>query len=404
MVSMPAPIIVLSRLRRAFPAVVPALVIAALAPAAAHAKAGAVDRSFADHGLFSSWAEPRQPWGSPLQAWPGGRGRTVIASAGLRRLDARGRADATFGTAGAVTFPQPWAALTRMPGGAWIVGRPEPYQPVALLDLDGHAAVTSDAFAATARAVAGQHYDVFAPLADGTALDIHEQPKGGSWTVTKIALNGQVIGTSAAEALGNPLQSIASGDGAVVATAYGLLRLRADGSLDPGWGRRPDRLVPLSDDVSAMAPWDRGGAVVLTYDSFREFHRLRWIDRRGRVVRALRLPHDPWEVGRLRFTYALSTDAQGRTLLGRAYDANHALSVTRLRRDGRTDRTFGRRGVIHLRTSRPVDIASLAVQPDGRIMVVASLLLWGPQYQDREDVPTPGYGAHGTAVWRLLAR
>jgi uncharacterized delta-60 repeat protein len=154
-----------------------------------------------------------------------------------------------------------------------------------------------------------------------------------------------------------------------------VLRLRADGSLDRGFGRGGIRTLGTarSDSAYDLAVQDDGRIVVAGYGGpgadmvVARLNRDGSIDRRfGVRGRAL------VDLGGIEIASALALASDGRIVIAGGTTEDDDVAVARLNRDGALDRSFGARGRRTVDAGGAEVANAVAVRPDGRIVVAGS--------------------------------
>ena len=95
---------------------------------------------------------------------------------------------------------------------------------------------------------------------------------------------------------------------------------------------------------------------------------------------------------------AAAVDAEGRVVVARTLPAHRGISLLGFRRDRTIDPTFGAHGRVHLSTRQRVEARGVAIQPDGRIVMVGALLKRAAFHPGTGYVR---YADHGTIAWRV---
>jgi hypothetical protein len=383
------------------PALLAASVAAALSLAGEAQASWHLDRTFGTGGRFER-ITPR--WSAPVTALPGGAGTTLVRTdSELLRVTAGGRADATFGSGGAVGRPLDYGArLTAVRWGArtllyqrWQSSGFSSETTRAILALDGQGRelpvgpLVSTATTVGETAASPSHWLI--PTSDRQLLDL--TALGGRWSAMTVGADGSAgtrVPLSWPAGLPRdpllPVEPVRSGARVLVAIQDGysgppraIVGLGLGGALDPTWGTKG--AVRLRFDPITVLPW-RGGAVVVGR------RQTLWLDRRGALV------------GRRALNAGVATlDRHGRLLVARQGDGYRAVSVLRLRTNRRVDRSFG---TVTLRAAALADPVAILEQPDGRVTVVGSRVRFETIEDLREDFTD--LVSRGTVVWRLRAR
>ncbi|HWI73800.1 MAG TPA: hypothetical protein VNT55_17705 [Baekduia sp.] len=395
-----------------------AVVLTLAAPAAATAAKPRLDRSFGalHHGY---WVRADGAWAKAYSATPVRGGAVLVASEDGRvtRIGAGGRADAGWGTGGAVDVSGPAAVVDGLPirrtslvtAAVWgdrillSTARGATGNTRALVvDDRGRPLPVTDAVntALPQAPVYGQ--DLLVPAPDGTLLDLRRIDSLGlpytppvPWSIRTLGPSGTVR-EGPHDVPDDVLERYATLGGAPVSppTATGApgLIVAPLGSwprptvvfrlLFWGGADRVFRPFPLPDSeyVSQMLPW-HGGVIALTN------RRVRWIDHTGYLVRSRRI-----------VATRIARDAAQRLLVLAGSDDRRLVTVRRLRLNGRLDTGFGE---VRLRAAgRKVEALGVVAARGGRLLVVGRTVEYHP-IETREDVE---YHARGTIAWRLLTR
>ena len=154
-----------------------------------------------------------------------------------------------------------------------------------------------------------------------------------------------------------------------------VLRLRADGSLDRGFGRGGIRTLGTSSGDAAydVAVQPDGRIVVVGDGGPRADIAVARLERdgsddlgfgaRGRAR---------VDLGEIELGSAVALQPDGRIVVAGATTRDDDIVVARLRRDGSRDRGFGRRGATTIDAGGAESANAVAVQPDGMIVVAGS--------------------------------
>lgn len=272
----------------------------------------------------------------------------VLRSAFITRLDGRGAQDPAFFGGSITRAPTPRVVIQR--NGEVLAGSANSDGPLARYHLDGALDRTFTGNAASALATAASGF---------TFVDFGVQPDG------RIVVLGSVF-------RGNGWPGLT------------LVRLRADGTLDPTFANGRDLFGAALGTIFAytgnLALYP-DGRLAVAVDSQRVLNRGVQIARVG----ADGMPDSTFGVqGVLDFSAqspfvaetmpAIATDSAGRLVVAliRVGQEAQEISVRRLRSDGMLDATFGSGGEIALAPGpQALEIGALAVQPDDRILLAA---------------------------------
>ena len=180
-----------------------------------------------------------------------------------------------------------------------------------------------------------------------------------------------------------------------------VLRLRADGSPDPRFGRGGVRTLGTArSDAAYDVAVQPDGRIVVAGDGGQgadmvvaRLRRDGSIDRgfgvRGRAA---------VDLGGIEIASAVALQRDGRIVVAGATSEGDDIAVARLDRDGTPDRSFGRRGRTTIDAGGSEEAAALALRPDGRIVVAGSTSVGRDMLVARlrrDGSLDPGFGRRG---------
>jgi uncharacterized delta-60 repeat protein len=356
-------------------------------PAARAATAGTLDPAFGTSGwtLTAQTGSYAVAGGVALQAdgkaVSAGQWRTPsgVDVAIVVRTRTDGTLDPSFGQGGVVTFREGIAsslnAVTIQPDGRIVVAG---------------TALTGGAFQFMA-----------ARLLPNGGLDA----SFGSDGIVSVAVgwaamaNAVAIGADGRIALGGTVRLDANDPQSVRAT---VVRLRADGSLDPSFGLRGASMVPGTAAAWGLVAMPDGGFALAgqygvdTWDRSYLVARLRPNGTRDPSfgIHGMIIEH----IGTVGIAFALARRPDGDLVVtGNAFDRGSTISTLVVRPDGRRETSFGVNGLAEVPTAAGVN--ALALQGDGRIVLAGT---GGTTIRlGATGTPDPTFGTGGTAVTTL---